>query len=112
MEPGVTLLNMRRLFAVVSVIAIVTLAFAAPAWAQRDPFDPLIEEGSGATVTTGTAPDVQPAPEAPVSGEGLANTGADISGWVALGYTLVAAGAGAVALTGVLRKPATVTPRR
>lgn len=103
---------MRKLLVVLSASAFVALAFAAPAAAQRDPFDPLIEEGGTTTgVSSGTGTGVAPAPAVPVSGDGLANTGADPSPWLALAYVLIGAGAAAVAMSGVLRKPVRAAAR-
>lgn len=83
--------------------ALLVMILAAPAFAQRDPFDPLVTKDSSSQVDdTGNSAggpsgpnedtNVQPSNE---SGA-LPATGSNIDGWLAAAYLLVAFGAGAV----------------
>lgn len=78
---------------------------ASPALAQRDPFDPLIDPNAptttttttGGTTTTGTTGGSQVFQ--PTDGsDALANTGSDVAPWMAIAYSLIVVGAGALAL--------------
>lgn len=92
---------MKKLAALVALALASVLFMAAPAFAQRDPFDPVIDpnappvvtgaEPTGTTTTTTTLP-----PN--VGSDQLANTGADVAPWLAIAYGLVAMGAGAVVI--------------
>jgi LPXTG-motif cell wall-anchored protein len=98
---------MKRLLLLVAVIGALNL-LAAPAMAQRDPFDPLVTEEaatSGSGQTSGSADD---------SGSGQNNDGAPVvedsalpatgsgTSWFAVAYVLIAAGDGFVVLGRVL----------
>ena len=85
------------------------MAGAAPAFAQelRDPFEPLVQEGT----TTGTSAVEGTTVGGPVTGtvsqptsDALPNTGGDISPWLAAAYGLVALGVAAV-VWGRVRAP-------
>jgi len=87
-------------------MGLVVLA-AGPASAQRDPFDPATgpsdsgqEESTEGGVFEEPQDDSQGAAEEPAPDENgsdvLANTGADVSGWLVLAYGLMVAGLGAV----------------
>jgi len=77
---------------------------AAPAMAQRDPFDPVIDPNAPTGTTTGTtttttdgtngSPVFQPTDGSDV----LANTGSDMSPWLAIAYSLILLGAGALVI--------------
>jgi hypothetical protein len=103
---------------------------AGPASAQRDPFDPVtgpqndssqedestqggvFEEPEGdsqGTVEEPTEPEVNPNQNQDNGSDALANTGADISGWLVLAYGLIVAGAGSI-LVGRMWRPQT-SPR-
>ena len=76
---------------------------ATPALAQRDPFEPLIDPNASTVGTGGTTTDPGTSDPAttfePVNGsEVLANTGSDVSPWLAIAYSLIALGAGAVVI--------------
>lgn len=83
---------------------LLTVALAAPAMAQRDPFDPLVTEpGTEAPAGDGTviAPEDPTEPVTPPN-DVMANTGADVSVWVAVAYVLVALGGGLLLLAHAL----------
>ncbi len=94
----------RFLGAILSATLLVGLV-AAPASAQaRDPFDPLVTEGSGSAAVVDEGGD----PFEPNGGggvnvtpttEGLAETGFDSSGWLFVAYVLLALGTGALVLS-------------
>lgn len=94
---------MRRVTSVVLLVMTCLALMAAPALAQRDPFDPLIDPNAvnvgagGATTggdTTGGSTVFQPTDGSDV----LANTGSDVSPWMAVAYALIVTGAGAVVI--------------
>jgi hypothetical protein len=96
---------MRRVTVCLLVALTAVLALAAPAAAQlRDPFDPLVTEGSttegttDGTGTTGGGPVVQPQPATEVD----ANTGGDPSPFLVIAYGLLALGVGAVVISKTL----------
>jgi hypothetical protein len=74
------------------------LVLSAPAAAQRDPFDPVIDT-SVSTTTGGTngAPTGENDPVTPpgsgAQADAFPNTGMDTQGWLAISYVLSAAGA-------------------
>src|SRR5687767_5264052 len=80
---------MRRLAAVSSIAGIVLALAAGPALAQRDPFEPAIDESGVEQPANGEAPAAEPPAEEPAP-EPLANTGLEGRPWVALAYALVA----------------------
>lgn len=109
---GVTLVVMRKLLVASLLGLFVVLTSAAPAFAIRDPFDPVISQaeltGSGDTSGTATAGDGTgtdgAAGDDVVAGnssEGLADTGADTEPWLVAAYALIAVGAGAVLISKV-----------
>ena len=86
---------------VVMALTVACLAVASPAFAQRDPFDPVIDPNAATTTTTaptgsdtGTVgdPTVQPGG----NGEVLSNTGSDPSPWLVVAYGLIVIGGMAV----------------
>lgn len=88
---------------VVGLLVMLCLGLAAaPALAQKDPFDPVIDPNAASTgsttgtisTTPGDSTVVQPA----VGSEGLANTGADVTPWLAVAYGLVVLGGGVLVL--------------
>jgi hypothetical protein len=102
---------MRKLTMLVSLAFVVVTLLAAPALAQRDPFDPVIDPNPPTTTTDGTTssgegPVVQPVPGTDV----MANTGSDPSPWLAIAYALVAVGAGAIVIA-KLHQPAPIRTR-
>lgn len=87
------------------------MAFAAPALALRDPFDPAIDLTTGGTSTGGTT--VTPptsggntTTQPSVGSEGLANTGLDTEPWLVAAYGLIAVGGAAVLISKNLRATA------
>lgn len=98
---------MRRITALALMAMTCVALMATPALAQRDPFDPLIDPNApttttttttgGTTTTTGTTGGSQVFQ--PTDGsDALANTGADVAPWMAIAYSLIVVGAGALAL--------------
>jgi LPXTG-motif cell wall-anchored protein len=84
---------------------LLVMIVAAPAFAQRDPFDPLVTKDSSSNVdATGNPVSGSPNNEdsnkiQPSNDSGaLPTTGSDIDGWLAAAFLLVAVGAGAVAV--------------
>ena len=78
---------------------------AAPALAQRDPFDPLIDPNaatvdttSGGTTTTTDTTGGSSVFRPTDGSDELANTGSDVSPWMAIAYTLIVMGSGALVL--------------
>jgi hypothetical protein len=102
---------MRRAFVLSVCAAALLVAAASPALAQKDPFDPLVTEDTGATDTTAptdpTEPDVTVDPgdgaPAPPADEPMPDTGTDPSRWLAIAWLAIAAGAGLVMLARILR---------
>lgn len=91
---------MARLAALCAVVLALVVLAAAPALAQRDPFEPLVSQ-EGATTGGAPAPDGgAPAPQPQPAGgapEGLPATGSDVLGPLAAAYVLIALGAGSLA---------------
>ena len=99
----------------------IVLVVAAPALAQRDPFDPVIDltvDTSGAGATGGNSDGTT---DAGTDGSGstsnpdaradvFPNTGADTTGWLAIAYVLLAAGIALVVFARTMRP--TPTTRR
>lgn len=89
--------------AVPMVLALASLVLiAAPAFAQRDPFDPVIDPNAAPVVTGVTTTDTTTTTTTVppnVGSDQLANTGADVAPWLAIAYGLVAMGAGAVVIS-------------
>jgi hypothetical protein len=102
--------KMRRVTGRTTVCLLVALfavlALVAPAAAQlRDPFEPLVTEGSttegttgGTGTTDGGGTEVQPQPATEVD----ANTGGDPSPFLVIAYGLLALGAGALIVSKTL----------
>lgn len=94
---------MRRSVALAFAAGVIVVIVAAPAMAQRDPFQPVIDT-SGTTTTTGEAPATVGEGEVPLpaQSETLANTGADTQAWFVAAYALISVGAAAVVLSRML----------
>ncbi len=95
--------------AAVSALCCLVLV-ATPAWAQRDPFHPVIDPNAGVVsttdTTTGTSTTVTEVPSG-VGSDSLADTGADVAPWLAIAYTLILMGAGAIVIARLYgREPA------
>lgn len=87
-------------------VALVVLA--TPAAAQiRDPFAPAIDpDAATTTTTTGTTTDTgQPVTQPAPTTDTLANTGADIQGWIAVAFGIMAIGGGALYLFRLYSQP-------
>jgi hypothetical protein len=93
---------MKKLAALIPPALVLLALMAAPAFAQRDPFDPLIDPNAAPAVTTGTTTTDTSTTTTTVppnvGSDELANTGADVAPWMAIAYGLVAMGAGAVVI--------------
>ena len=96
---------MRRMTVLALVVMTCIGVMAAPALAQRDPFDPVIDPNAPAVTTGGTTTttttDTTGGSQVfqPTDGsDALANTGSDVSPWMAIAYSLLVLGAGALAL--------------
>jgi LPXTG-motif cell wall-anchored protein len=103
-------MGMKKWILAALIGAMVTVFFAAPAFAIRDPFAPVIdltpaEPATSGGGTTSEGPTVQPQDNSNVGSEQLANTGADTEPWLVLAYGLLVAGGAALALAKV-RAPA------
>jgi hypothetical protein len=100
---------MRKAIVVLLAGLLLVVAFAAPAFALRDPFEPVVDltpesGGGGAEEEEATTADVGGSGGTEVSGtatrsETLANTGSDVEPWLVVAYGLIAAGAAAVVLS-------------
>lgn len=105
---------MRKLLLMATLACALTIAAAAPAMAQRDPFEPLVDPNAG---TTGTTTDsgttgAEPDPFQENGSDGLPNTGGDPSPWLVIAYGLVALGAGALVLAKISRPQYLLARRR
>ncbi len=94
---------MRRSIAVLAIVVLSIIVLSSPAFAQRDPFDPVIDPNAattstGTTAGTGTSDTVfdRQAPGS-VGSEGIANTGADVSPFLVIAFTLLSLGGLALA---------------
>jgi hypothetical protein len=108
---------MRKAIVVLLAGLVLVVAFAAPAFALRDPFDPVVDltpdtadggggggaSEEGATTNADVGADVN---QAVTQAETLANTGSEVEPWLVVAYGLIAVGAGAVVLS------KTITPAR
>jgi hypothetical protein len=102
---------MRKAIVVLVAGLLLLVAFAAPAFALRDPFDPVVDltpetggggdDGGGQEEATGTDVGVSGGTEVGAStrSETLANTGSGVEPWVVVAYGLIAVGAAAVVLS-------------
>jgi hypothetical protein len=106
---------MRRIAAGMICLAVLTLA-ASPAWAQKDPFDPLITEestttqpsdGTATTDTTDTTDTTTTVDSVAPADEPMPTTGTDPSSWVGLAVLAIALGGGLLVLVRVLDPPYT-----
>lgn len=88
---------MRRIL-LAALATLFAFVVVGPAGAQRDPFQPPpgAEEPGSAAEQPPEGAEPQPAVERPATGPGVANTGFDGSPWLAVGYVLIAIGAGLV----------------
>jgi hypothetical protein len=99
-----TLVYVRKLLLTVLVGVVLSMAFAAPAFALRDPFDPAIDtspasSGGGTTISTntsgqgggGTTTVVQSGTTSN-GAQVLSNTGMDTEPWLVAAYGLIAVG--------------------
>lgn len=94
---------MKKLAALTALALTTLVLLAAPAMAQRDPFDPVIDPNAApvvttGTTTTGTTTTTTTTGSSNVGSDALANTGADVTPWLAIAYGLVAMGAGAIVI--------------
>ena len=94
---------MRKLIGVLAIAVLVTIAISSPAFAQRDPFDPVIDPNA-ATTTTGVTTDTgtggtvfEPGVRDSIGSEGIANTGVDMSPFLLIAFTLLSFGGLALA---------------
>ena len=101
---------MRKAIVVLLAGLVLVVAFAAPAFALRDPFDPVVDltpetEGGGggggaseegATTSAEVGAQVS---RSVTQAETLANTGSEIEPWLVVAYGLIAVGAAAVVLS-------------
>ena len=101
---------MRKMLVLFSALFVVML-LAAPASAQRDPFDPVIDTTAEGQAADGQAADGDAQqgdgdagtdPTGPPGADGVPNTGADPEPWLVAAYALIAFGAGALALSKTL----------
>lgn len=95
------------------LICLVSVALAAPAFAQRDPFDPVIDTSVTTTggVPSGNGGEAPRGPSAPeVRTDVFPDTGASTSGWLAIAYVLLASGA-ALVVFAKTREPAPLRRR-
>jgi LPXTG-motif cell wall-anchored protein len=104
--------NAARLLLVLATVGAWMVIAAAPAVAQRDPFDPLVSTGSTTTADTGTTTTssdtqadttTQTTTESTVEENSLPNTGSRMTPWLALAYVLVTVGAGLLVLSKTLQ---------
>ena len=101
---------MRKAIVVLLAGLVLVVAFAAPAFALRDPFDPVVDltpetEGGGggggaseegATTSAEVGAEVS---QTVTQAETLANTGSEVEPWLVVAYGLIAVGAAAVVLS-------------
>ena len=111
---------MRKAIVVLLAGLVLVVAFAAPAFALRDPFDPVVDltpetaGGGGGGQEEATEVDVgggggTQVSETATPAETLANTGSEVEPWLVMAYGLIAVGAAAV----VVSKTSTpVRPKR
>jgi hypothetical protein len=110
---------MRKAIVVLLAGLVLVVAFAAPAFALRDPFDPVVDltpdaeggGGGGSSEEEATEVDVgggggTQVSETATQSETLANTGSEVEPWLVVAYGLIAVGAAAVVLS------RTLTPAR
>lgn len=105
---------MRKLIAASLLGLVLVVSMAAPAFALRDPFDPVISQTDTSTGTgteTGTG-----GTQIGTNGDGgstvlggnqdsLANTGMETEPWLVAAYVAIAVGGAALAISKVARQP-------
>jgi hypothetical protein len=98
---------MRKAIVVLLAGLVLVVAFAAPAFALRDPFDPVVDltpeaEGGGGASEEGATTSAEVGAQvsrAVTQAETLANTGSEVEPWLVVAYGLIAVGAAAVVLS-------------
>lgn len=99
---------MRKAIVVLLAGLVLVVAFAAPAFALRDPFDPVVdltpeaEGGGGGASEEGATTSAEVGAQvggAVTQAETLANTGSEVEPWLVVAYGLIAVGAAAVVLS-------------
>jgi hypothetical protein len=108
---------MRKAIVVLLAGLVLVVAFAAPAFALRDPFDPVVDltpeaegGGGGASEEGATTSEVgTQVSRAVTQAETLANTGSEVEPWLVVAYGLIVVGAAAVVLSKTFTP---VRPRR
>ena len=97
---------MRKAIVVLLAGLVLVVAFAAPAFALRDPFDPVVdltpEAGGGGASEEGATTSVEVGAQvsrAVTQAETLANTGSEVEPWLVVAYGLIAVGAAVVVLS-------------
>ena len=98
---------MRKAIVVLLAGLVLVVAFAAPAFALRDPFDPVVDltpeaEGGGGPSEEGatiTNAEVGEEVSGATQSETLANTGSEVEPWLVVAYGLIAVGVAAVVLS-------------
>ena len=93
---------MRKFLATLGLALVSMMVMSAPALAQRDPFDPVIDPNAGTVTTdggTGTTTGTDDGTGVPdeIGSEAIANTGADVAPFLVVAFTLVALGGIALA---------------
>ena len=99
---------MRKAIVVLLAGLVLVVAFAAPAFALRDPFDPVVDltpeaQGGGGGPSeegaTNTNAEVGEEVSGATQSETLANTGSEVEPWLVVAYGLIAVGVAAVVLS-------------
>lgn len=94
---------MRKSIVVLALAVLSIIVLSSPAFAQRDPFDPVIDPNAvtvptGGTAETGSGGTVfEPGVPGSIGSEGIANTGVDMSPFLLIGFTLLSLGGLALA---------------
>ncbi len=102
---------MRKSGSLAALVLVALVGLAAPAHAQRDPFDPVIDPNAATTTTgdtTATTTGAVGDPTVPgsIGSERLADTGADVTPFLAVAFALLALGGIALALARLHGPPA------
>jgi LPXTG-motif cell wall-anchored protein len=105
---------MRRLVILLACVAAFVGVAAAPAFAQKDPFDPLITEedtasqpdGDTAPIDTTDTDDTTTIEPQPGEDEPLPSTGGDPGRWIGLATLAISLGAGLLILVRAMDPPA------
>ena len=104
---------MRKLIAASLLGLVLVVSTAAPAFALRDPFDPVISQTD---TSTGTGTDTGTGTQVGTNGDGgstvlggnqdsLANTGMETEPWLVAAYVAIAVGGAALVISKVARQP-------